>query len=74
MSRLARINRARRVRLVIGGFFPYVDISYLSPLPPDIYGYLPPPPPGYSMGYYQGYVVVYDPVTFYIANVIDLLQ
>lgn len=73
LRRLARINRARRTRLVIGGFFPYLDIAYISPLPPDVYGYLPPPPHGYRMGYYQGYVLVYDPVTFYIANVIDLL-
>lgn len=59
---------------MIGGFFPYGYIPYLSPLPPDVYGYLPPPPLGYSMGYYDGYVVVYDPVTYFIANVIDLLQ
>jgi hypothetical protein len=26
------------------------------------------------MGYYQGYVVVYDPITYFIANVIDILQ
>ncbi len=74
LSRLARVNRSYRVHLVIGGFFPYADISYISPLPPNIYGYLPPPPPGYTMGYYEGYVIIYDPVTFYIANVIDLLQ
>jgi hypothetical protein len=71
---LAGINRANRPRFVIGGFFPYGYIPYLSPLPPNVYGYLPPPPLGYSMGYYDGYVVVYDPVTYFIANVIDLLQ
>lgn len=74
LSRLARINRARRPRIIIGGYFPYADITYLSPLPPDLYGYLPPPPPGCQMGYYDGYVVVYDPVTYFIVNVIDLLQ
>jgi len=73
-SRLAAINRANRPRFVIGGFFPYGYIPYLSPLPPDVYSYLPPPPPGYSMGYYDGYVVVYDPVTYFIVNIIDLLQ
>lgn len=67
------INRARRPRFVIGGFFPYADIGYLTPLPPSVYGYLPPPPPGYQMGYWDGYVVVYDPVSYFIANVIDLL-
>jgi hypothetical protein len=74
LSRFAAINLARRPHFIIGGFFPYGDIPYISPLPPDIYGYLPPPPPGYTMGYYQGYVVVYDPVTYFIANVIDIMQ
>jgi hypothetical protein len=57
---------------VNGGFFPYTHIAYITPLPPHVYGYLPPP--GYNMGYYDGYVVVYDPVTYFIANVVDLLQ
>jgi len=65
---------ANRPRFVIGGFFPYGSIGYLTPLPPPVIGYLPPPPPGYQMGYYDGYVVVYDPITYFIANVIDLMQ
>jgi hypothetical protein len=73
LSRLGAINRANRPRFVIGGFFPYAYIPYIQPLPPDLYGYLPPPPPGYAMGYYDGYVVVYDPVTYYIINVVDLM-
>jgi len=73
-SRFGAINRAHRLHLVIGGFFPYAYIPSIQPLPPDVYGYLPPPPPGYSMGYYEGYVVVYDPLTYFIANVIDILQ
>jgi hypothetical protein len=73
-NRLVGINRARRPIFHMGGYFPYGDIGYLSPLPPAVYGYLPPPPPGYQMGYFDGYVVVYDPLTYFIANVIDLLQ
>jgi hypothetical protein len=72
-NRLGYINRTRRPVFVVGGYFPYADIGYLSPLPADVYGYLPPPPPGYQMGYWDGYVVVYDPITYFIANVIDLL-
>lgn len=72
--RLEHVNRERRIRLVIGGFFPYEDIEYLSPLPPDLRRQVPPPPHGYSMGYCDGYVIVYDRATFYIANLIDLLQ
>jgi len=26
------------------------------------------------MGYFDGYVVVYDPLSYFIANVVDLLQ
>ena len=73
-NRMRLINRSRRPVFVVGGYFPYADITYLSALPPDVYGQLPPPPPGYQMGYYDGYVVVYDPLTYFIANVIDLLQ
>ena len=71
---LINVNLARRPRFIVGGFFPYGDIGYLTPLPPDVYGYLPPPPLGYQMGYFDGYVVVYDPVSYFIANVVDLLQ
>jgi hypothetical protein len=65
---------ALRPRFAIGGFFPYAYIPYITPAPPSVLGYLPPVPPGYQIGYYQGYVVVYDPVTYFIANVIDLMQ
>ncbi len=71
---LGYINRANRPHFLIGGFFPFAYISYLTPLPPQLYGYLPPPPPGYAMGYYDGYVVVYDPITYFIANVVDLMD
>jgi hypothetical protein len=39
-----------------------------------VLAYLPPPPPGYLVGYYDGYVVVYDPTTYFIANVVDLMD
>ena len=71
---MSYINRARRPRFVIGGFFPYGDIGYLTPLPPELYGTMPPPPPGYAMGYFDGYVVVYDPVSYFIASFVDLLS
>jgi hypothetical protein len=62
----------RRIRSSSAGSTPH--IAYITSLPPHVYGYLPPPPPGYNTGYYDGYVVVYDPVTYFIANVVDLLQ
>lgn len=70
---LGNINRARRPRFAVGGYFPGAYLPYFTPVPASLYGYLPPVPPGYALGYYQGYVVVYDPATFYILNLIDLL-
>jgi hypothetical protein len=71
---LLSINLTNRPRFVVGGFFPFGSIPYLTPLPPQVYGQLPPPPPGYQMGYYDGYVVVYDPISYFIANVVDLMD
>ncbi len=73
-AHLRYIRRARRPVFITGGYFPYGDIGYLTPLPVGLYGLLPPSPPGYQMGYFDGYVVVYDPLTYFIANVVDLLQ
>jgi hypothetical protein len=72
--RMGEINRANRPVFNVGGYYPYADIEYLQPVPQDVYGYLPPPPPGYQVAYYDGYVIVYDPITYFIAAVIDLLQ
>jgi hypothetical protein len=71
---LGYINRANRPRFAIGGFFPFAFIPFLTPVPVTIYGQVPPPPPGYAMGYYDGYVVVYDPASYFIADVVDLLE
>jgi len=71
---LGYINRGNRPIFATGGFFPLASISYITPLPVGLYGYLPPAPPGYQMGYFDGYVVVYDPMTYFLASVVDLLQ
>ena len=68
------INRSRRPVFVVGGYIPYGDRGYFTPVPPPLLGYLPPPPPGYVIGYFDGYTVVYDPVTFTILNFVDLLN
>jgi hypothetical protein len=72
-SRLGGINRARRPAFRTGMYFPYAYLGYLQPVPPSMWGMLPPIPPGYQVGYYDGYVVVYDPVTYWIVGVIDLM-
>ncbi|WP_230348497.1 hypothetical protein [Methylobacillus methanolivorans] len=47
---------------------------YITPVPVHVLRTLPPPPPGYVIGYYQGYNVVYDPTTYVILTAIDLLS
>ncbi|MEG9438093.1 hypothetical protein JAO29_18250 [Edaphobacter sp. HDX4] len=44
-----------------------------QPVPRSYYAEVPPPPPGYQYGYYDGYVVAYDPSTRIIADVLDLV-
>lgn len=46
------------------------DNYHFQPVPRSYYR--TPPPPGYQYGYYQGYVVAYDPATRIIADVLDL--
>ncbi len=46
----------------------------LKSVPSSYYRTLPPPPPGYRLGYYDGYVVAYNPTTQIIADVLDLVD
>jgi hypothetical protein len=71
---LANVNRANRPVFAVGGYLPYGDLGYLTALPPQVYAQMPPPPPGYQMGYWDGYVITYDPLSGYILDVVDLLQ
>lgn len=71
---LGYINRSRRPRFVVGGLIPLGYRGYFRPVPPHLLGYLPPPPPGYVIGYFDGYCVVYHPTTFAIVGFVDLLE
>lgn len=42
-------------------------------VPQSYYRSAAPPPPGYRYGYYNGYVVAYNPTTRIIADVLDLV-
>jgi hypothetical protein len=68
------INRGRRPIFVIGGYIPFGDRGYFTPIPPGLLTYLPAPPPGYVIGYFDGYAVVYDPITFEVISFADLLS
>jgi len=71
---MARLNRARRFHFYSGMYFPPTYLPLFQPIPPSLMVYLPPPPPGYALGYYGGYAVVYDPTTRFVASVIDLFN
>lgn len=45
----------------------------IQPVPLSYYRGAPPPPRGYRYGYYEGYVVAYDPTTRMIGDVLDLI-
>jgi len=46
----------------------------LKSVPSSYYRTLPPPPRGYRFGYYDGYVVAYNPTTQIVADVLDLVN
>lgn len=45
----------------------------VRPVPQSYWAGGQPPPPGYQYGYYDGYVVAYNPTTRIIADVLDLV-
>ena len=66
--------RGRRRPVFVPGS-TIVTTYVVRPVPP---GYLEgvvvsPPPPGYRYGYCRGYVVVYNPATRMVADVLDLI-
>ena len=63
----------RRPMFSPGRIIPVPYRSHVAVLPAHVHRHLPPPPRGYRVGYYEGYSVVYDPVTFTILSVLDLL-
>jgi hypothetical protein len=67
-------SRTRHPHFAAGSYLPCTVVPYFTPVPPGVIHSLPPIPPGYGLGYYQGYVAVYDPGTFFILNLIDLLS
>lgn len=45
----------------------------IRPVPQSYWRGMPPPPSGYQYGYYDGYMVAYNPTTRIIADVMDLV-
>jgi hypothetical protein len=72
-ARLRSVDRANRPQVVVGGYIPRQSVTYIEPVPVEVVEILPPVPEGYVVGYWDGYCIVYDPNTFLIIAVIDLL-
>lgn len=73
-AQLAHVDRANRPHVVSGGTIPTTYVTYIQPVPQDVIVYVEPPPPGYEIGFLDGYIIVYDPNTFLVLDVIDLLS
>ena len=61
----------RRPVFVTGRAIPRQYV--FRPVPQSYWVGAPPPPPGYQYGYYEGYVVAYNPTTRIIGDVLDLV-
>jgi Ni/Co efflux regulator RcnB len=72
-SRMDRVDRDRRPHYSAGQHLPAGWNQRIRPVPTSVYRQLPPPPPGYRMGYLDGYAVAYNPTTQIIADVLDLV-
>jgi Ni/Co efflux regulator RcnB len=64
----------RRHHVRAGDRLPSDYRSRMKSVPSSYYRDVPPPPPGYRLGYYDGYVVAYNPTTQIIADVLDLVN
>jgi hypothetical protein len=71
-SQLAHVNRNNRPHVVAGGSLPSGWQTYIVPVPVEEFTYLPPVPEGYQMAFYNGYIIVYDPYSGLVVDVIDL--
>ncbi|ABF41108.1 hypothetical protein Acid345_2107 [Candidatus Koribacter versatilis Ellin345] len=65
-------THTRNVTIVRQEVIPVAVQTRIEPVPVEMVGYLGPAPEGFQYGYVDGYVLVYDPSTFFVVDVIDL--
>jgi len=70
---ITTVNRSSRVTIVRQQVMPVEIRTRIEPVPVDVVSYLGPPPAGFMFGFVDGYCVVYDPNTFFVIEVIDLM-
>lgn len=68
----SHVDWNHREHFVAGGHLPGDWRRRIEPVPRVVLRELPPIPAGLSIGYINGYCVVYDPVTLEIVDVLDL--
>jgi hypothetical protein len=68
------VRPIHRHHFYVGGYFPSMYLPYMQPIPIDLLEYLPPVPPGYDIGYFDGYGLVYDSNTLRVLSAIDLYR
>jgi hypothetical protein len=74
LADMRRIDRVERPYLSVGSYLWPQDLDRMERIPQELMAYLPPVPPGYAMGYYDGYCLVYDPYSLVIVGMIDLYE
>ncbi len=72
-TNISHVDRSHRVTIVREQAMPVEIRTQIEPVPMDMVSYLGPPPSGYEYGFVDGYCVVYDPTTFIVIDVIDLM-
>jgi type IV secretory pathway VirB10-like protein len=65
-------NHTRNVTIVRQEVIPVEVQTRIEPVPVEIVSDLGPAPEGFQYGYVDGYVLVYDPATYFVVDVIDL--
>ncbi|QSX34247.1 hypothetical protein JYB87_03070 [Shewanella avicenniae] len=70
---LPRVDRHKRPKFSQGEMIPDRYRQYITAAPDTLVRRLTDVPRGCNVGYYQGYGVVYDPETFLIVSLVDLL-
>ena len=71
---MRHMSQMHRSNFFIGGYFPRIFLDRIQPIPQGLMVDLPPVPPGFEIGYYDGYCLVYDPYSLEIVNMIDLYR
>jgi hypothetical protein len=72
-TEIAHVDRSHRVSFSIGVVVPQTYVASIEPVPAELLVGVAPPPAGYVTGYYDGYMLVYDPQSYVVIDVVDLL-